>query len=374
MNKSLPTIQTARGNAQRNSTYQSSAKRSDLDNYSTEESDEAYRLTVHPRPRNKFRARGLEEQVEELALMQPRKLEDLPPLFEFAVRLEKYSPKLIDFVKSELEQAELPLSQLVSLRNSIEREQQCGLSKLGTVRHILFDLGSDQIECWDFLGDQFEDHRWLEESKDSPAAQVSKHLNLLESKGEVEETLFLEFFVRFDDEEDDEHDFDQWEHDIAPLGSCYPVAVRWRDRTLGHGLVKQKFWREKTQAIKARASLDQAPTVETQIESLLSAYASNERDAVNHLLKLAEDFASAGKVDDALLVYQKIIERFPMLPDGWNALAKFHLQPEGAVPAASLLRAGLSLSSEAAEAGCATLLRGGSYNDNGRNCRSANRF
>jgi len=224
--------------------------------------DEAYHLTIYPRSRDKYDAKGLAEQIEQLALLPPRNKNELPPLFEFAVRLDPFSAKnkLIAFVKTELERADMPLAQLRSLQEKIESEKARDVGIARGMRHILFDIGSDQIEYWHYLGNQLKRHDWLRKEGVPFANLISDHINQIESDPTTGEEMFLEFFITFD-EEDNQHDFDQWEHPPSYLGCCYPVVVRWRDRTLSRKAVRQNLWTQKIRSIKEREVLDRAPAI-----------------------------------------------------------------------------------------------------------------
>ncbi|MDX2030142.1 MAG: caspase family protein [Blastocatellia bacterium] len=231
----------------------------------TEAIDEAYRLTLHPRQNANYATRELADQIGELMQLTHRKTGEALPLFEFALRLEPYSAPLRERVEQELDDAGLPLSQLASLDQRFEQERKHGTGRTGAMRHIVFDLGGDQIEYWHFRGDRFEGtHDWLSDAKVDAAAQISNYLKLLESKGEAGESYFLEFLVKFDAPADlhlpaGMHSYDKWTHGPFKLGRRYPLAVRWRDRTVGKGLAAQALWRAKAEAIKARRALDQSP-------------------------------------------------------------------------------------------------------------------
>ncbi len=228
----------------------------------TDAFDEAYWLTIYPRLRDKHNAKGLIEQIERLVSLPPRSKNELPPLFEFAVRLDPFSAenKLIAFVKTELDRADMPLAQLRSLQEKIESEKARGVGIARGTRHILFDIGSDQIEYWHYLGNQLKRHDWLRKEGVPFANLISEHINQIESDPTTGEEMFLEFFITFD-KEDNRHDFDQWEHPPSYLGCCYPVVVRWRDRTLSRKAVRQNLWTQKIRSIKERELLDRPPAI-----------------------------------------------------------------------------------------------------------------
>jgi vWA-MoxR associated protein C-terminal domain/Caspase domain len=224
--------------------------------------DDAYRLTIRHRLRDKLVAEGLIEQIEQLALLPPRNKNEIPPLFEFAVRLNEFSDEneLIDLVETELGQAKMPLAQLNNLREKLKSERALGVGMARGTRYILFDIGSDQIEYWHYRGNRFERHDWLRREGVPLANLISEHINQIESDPAMGEEIFLEFFITFD-EGGDRHDFDQWEHSLSYLGCCYPVVVRWRERTLSRKAVKQNIWIQKILSIKYREVLCQPPTI-----------------------------------------------------------------------------------------------------------------
>ncbi len=224
--------------------------------------DAAYRATIHPRSEAKFQAHGLEAQIETLIGLPPRKKDELAPLLEFAVRLDRFTTDqaLLQWVEKELKEAELPRAMLGSARQMIESEAGGPARGARKVRHVLFDLGGDQVECWHYQGTRGIHHRWLDESAGPPDRQVSAHLAELQSQGDPDESLFLEFFVSFDDGDECQH-FDRWEHEVSYLGSLHSLVVRWRDRTLGAKNVGQTVWRKKAEEIRNREALDQQPII-----------------------------------------------------------------------------------------------------------------
>jgi len=142
----------------------------------------------------------------------------------------------------------------------MENEKKSGRGPARKMRHLLFDVGGDQVECWHFLGDQFEHHHWLNDEKLSREALISRHVRQIQSDRQMREELFLEFFVAIDGP-DDMHDFDRWSHLGSSLGCFHPVVVRWRDRTVSRRAVGQNVWEAKCDLIKDRSSLDQPPVI-----------------------------------------------------------------------------------------------------------------
>ncbi|HYP29644.1 MAG TPA: hypothetical protein VE262_23225 [Blastocatellia bacterium] len=200
----------------------------------------------------------LDQAVENLLDMPPRRAGAAPPLLEF---VERISRKYDQAALSEWVDKNARTMQMVAdLRESLRDESEGGSD---TLSYLIVDLPDElpsRLEYW-LLNDEggCEVHNYI----DCPPTPEGVRAGLVKIISEAETVsegqIVLELFVPA-------HllscDADQWEvclfeQTVDRLGAVYPVLLRWRDRAVKKGLL-QKDWVSLTNRIRRKLERNEA--------------------------------------------------------------------------------------------------------------------
>jgi hypothetical protein len=186
-----------------------------------------YKLSS-PDPQRAPEANDLDDVVEALWRMAPKRPGGIHPLFEFVERTARqfHQPKLSQWVEDYVPNIGL----VADLRHALKQEEKAAASR--RVNYLLIDvLGPtpERVPYW-LLDEGFSckvhDEVACDRSLASLRDAVGKILDKVEKFALPE--LVVEFFVPW---ELMHCDLDQWELPYeARIGELYPVVLRWRDR------------------------------------------------------------------------------------------------------------------------------------------------